>query len=235
MSSCPAAKSHRTDIAFGFAIWHTDNCAEFHQCLIEISGVLPWHDLLKLIFYPFLYRLLHDITIILYNPGDHAKYISIYCRNRYIISDRCNCSCCIASDSLKGKKFLVRCRKHTIIFLHNRLCRNLHIPDAVVIPKSLPQFEKLLLRALCKCRRIRKFFCEPAKIWLHCLHSRLLQHDLRYPGIIGLVPVSPWKAALILPVPLCPWLYNVIQHSSSPVLFFVLLLSVSVNSTLSIP
>ena len=110
-----------------------------------------------------------------------------------------------------------------------------HIPPQPSVPQSAysgrgcntqvpPQFEKLLLRALCKCRRIRKFFCEPAKYRLHCLHSCLLQHDLRYPGIIGIVPVSPWKAALILPVPLCQWLYNVIQHSSSPVLFFCLII-----------
>ncbi len=81
---------------------------------------------------------------------------------------------------------------------HNRFRGFLQVPSPAVIPKSFPQFQHILFRRLRKRRHIWKTSYKAAVVFLHGLHPRLLQHDLRYPNCVRVFCPSPGKVAFFL-------------------------------------
>ena len=76
-------------------------------------------------------------------------------------------------------------------------------------------------------------FCDKSlKLGFHCLHSGLLQHNLRHPCLLSIVLISPWKNPLIIPVPFYQRPHDLFKYHnlSFPRLFTV---RVAVHSVLS--
>ena len=82
------------------SVGYAHHCSELHQCLIKIAGCLFRHDPQQFLFDLTANRLLHDILTILGDPGKNTKDITVNCRNRNIISDRCDRACGVTADSL---------------------------------------------------------------------------------------------------------------------------------------
>ena len=90
--------------------------------------------------------------------------------------------------------------------------RFLHVADTAVIAKAFPQLDDLLFRRRRKGCYIRKFPDKALKIRFHSLHPCLLEHDFRYPGIIGIVFISPGQNPFVFIVPFQKGFCNVFRH-----------------------
>ena len=200
----------RAVLTFCHAIWHTDNCAKFHQSLVVISRAVLWHDFQKLLFHFFSHRLLHDVLVGFCHARDDAQYISIDRRHRNPIRNGGNRTCRVIADSRQPFQFFIICRQRSPILLHHFPGSFLHIAHTVVVAKALPQLQKFFFRTGGKMRHIRQFLKETVKIRFDRLYPGLLEHNLRYPGHIRIVFISPRKVSFIFSVPFQQRLFDLL-------------------------
>ena len=162
-------------------IRHTDHCPQFHQRLIELARnehiCHSFHQFSQFPLHRSPDRLFHNIRIIRTHTGDHAKYISIYCRHRLVIGNGRYRPCCIAADSFEFQQFLIRLWDNPIVCLHDLNSRCIEVTHPVIIAEPFPQFQIPVLRTFCQRFYIRQLCDETLKIWFHSLHTRLLQHN----------------------------------------------------------